>query len=417
MSKHADEVDDAEKKRAPDKKKKKHEKAGQQDTMAGITDWAERHVGPGSVRKASEHLPHPLRIPTGIFAVDYMIGGGLPIWGVSGFYGPESGGKTTACAGVVSSVQNTCWSCMNHVLFCSCKSPTLQDAFWVDAEGDLDYDWIKAQGVDLDRLYVAVPETVEQAKMMMRLAIKVPNCGAVILDSLATLVPMVELSEDASYSQQPGTQAVAIGKLVRSFRGDIQQETLKGHRCLGLFTTQIRMKIGQMFGSPESYFAGGWASRHNWSLLLRFSQLSMDAEVAKRYKVDGVDHATLHSVVVKKKKVRIFAPHAKYIRANENIDGLGLRRGQINDFQSIMKFAEEFGLFRESPDTPGKHMLLDLDGVAKKADLKTLFERHPEYYYRTKAAIIIAKNQKYESTPYHVSVPDDDLEVDSEDSL
>jgi len=195
----------------------------------------ERQFGKGSIMRLgqNEALSIPA-IPTGSLAVDHAIGiGGLPRGRVVEIYGPESSGKTTLALSAVGQAQ---------------KAGGV--AAFIDAEHALDAEYAKKLGVDLDNLLVSQPDHGEQALEIAEMLVRSNAVDAVVIDSVAALVPRAELEGEMGDSHV-GLQARLMSQALRKLTAIVA----KSKTCL-IFINQIREKIGVMFGSPETTTGG-----------------------------------------------------------------------------------------------------------------------------------------------------------------
>jgi len=191
----------------------------------------ERQFGAGAVMRlgTSDIQPWP-SIPTGALSLDMILGnGGLPLGRVVEIYGTEASGKSTISLSVVAQAQKMGLKCA-----------------YIDAEHALDPVYMQALGVDLDELLLSQPDYGEEALEIADKLIRTGEIGVVIIDSVAALVPKAELEGDME-SNQMGLQARMMAKGLRKIVGLADE-----HKTLVIFINQIRMKIGVMFGNPET---------------------------------------------------------------------------------------------------------------------------------------------------------------------
>jgi recombination protein RecA len=173
-------------------------------------------------------------IPTGSIALDAALGvGGVPRGRVVEIYGPESSGKTTLTLHVVAEAQKIGGT-----------------AAFVDAEHALDPIYAEKLGVDMDELLVSQPDTGEQALEITDMLVRSGAVDVVVVDSVAALTPKAEIEGDMGDSHV-GLQARLMSQALRKLTGNIQRSN-----CLVIFINQIRMKIGVMFGNPETTTGG-----------------------------------------------------------------------------------------------------------------------------------------------------------------
>ena len=204
-------------------------------TLENALKQIENQFGKGTIMKlgAREAVEVP-SISTGSFGLDKALGiGGLPKGRVVEIYGPESSGKTTLTLQIIAECQKAGGS-----------------AAFIDAEHALDPEYAKALGVDIDELLLSQPDTGEQALEVTDMLVKSGSLDVIVVDSVAALVPRAELEGDMGDSHV-GLQARLMSQALRKITGSIQKSN-----TLVIFINQIRMKIGVMFGSPETTTGG-----------------------------------------------------------------------------------------------------------------------------------------------------------------
>jgi len=195
----------------------------------------ERQFGKGSVMRMGEVQAQKMdTISTGSLGLDIALGiGGLPKGRVIEIYGPESSGKTTLTLQAIAECQKDGGT-----------------AAFVDAEHALDPVYAEALGVDLDSLLVSQPDTGEQALEICDMLVRSGAVDLVVIDSVAALTPKAEIEGDMGDSHM-GLQARLMSQALRKLTGNIKRTN-----CTVIFINQIRMKIGVMFGSPETTTGG-----------------------------------------------------------------------------------------------------------------------------------------------------------------
>jgi len=197
----------------------------------------ERQFGKGSVMRMGDEgsIPRDIDvISTGSLGLDVALGiGGLPKGRVVEIYGPESSGKTTLALQAVS-------ACM----------ATGGTAAFVDAEHALDPIYAEKLGINVDELLVSQPDTGEQALEITDMLVRSGAVDVVVVDSVAALTPKAEIEGDMGDSHM-GLQARLMSQALRKITGNIKRSN-----CLVIFINQIRMKIGVMFGNPETTTGG-----------------------------------------------------------------------------------------------------------------------------------------------------------------
>src|SRR5712691_8031893 len=196
----------------------------------------DRAFGKGSVMKLGqrERAVDADAVSTGSLGLDIALGiGGLPRGRVVEVYGPESSGKTTLALHVVAEIQK--------------KGGV---AAYVDAEHALDPGYARKLGVDIDELLISQPDTGEQALEITDTLVRSGGVDIVVIDSVAALTPRAELEGEMG-DQLPGLQARLMSQALRKLTGSISKSN-----TIVLFINQIRMKIGIMFGNPETTTGG-----------------------------------------------------------------------------------------------------------------------------------------------------------------
>ena len=216
--------------RAPEKSDEEKKKA-----LDAALDMLQRSYGKGAVMKLGDQAVQPMEaISTGSVGLDIALGiGGLPRGRVIEIYGPESSGKTTLALQTVAEAQKKGGVCA-----------------FVDAEHALDPSYAKKLGVDLDELLVSQPDTGEQALEITDKLVQSGAVDVVIVDSVAALTPKAELEGEMGDSL-PGLQARLMSQALRKLTGSMSRSN-----TMVVFINQIRMKIGVMFGSPETTTGG-----------------------------------------------------------------------------------------------------------------------------------------------------------------
>ena len=207
----------------------------------------ERSYGKGAIMRMGEDSFSSTieAIPTGAINLDAAIGiGGIPRGRISEIYGPESSGKTTLCLQVIANAQR-----LGGI------------AAFVDAEHALDVGYARKLGVDVDNLLVSQPDTGEQALEIAEVLIRSSAIDVVVIDSVAALVPRAEIEGEMG-DTHVGLQARLMSQALRKLTGAVSRSNTSV-----IFTNQIRIKVGVMFGSPETT-SGGRALKFYASLRL-----------------------------------------------------------------------------------------------------------------------------------------------------
>ena len=220
---------------ADSKKTRRDDADGRQAALNAVMDQVEKQFGKGSLMRLGDHpMANIETISTGSLSLDIALGiGGLPCGRIVEIYGPESSGKTTLTLEVIAQAQKMGKNC-----------------FFIDAEHALDPEYARKLGVDIDNLYLSQPDTGEQALEICDMVVRSGAMDVVVIDSVAALTPKAEIEGDMGESHV-GLQARLMSQALRKLTASIQAAN-----CLVIFINQIRMKIGVMFGNPETTTGG-----------------------------------------------------------------------------------------------------------------------------------------------------------------
>lgn len=203
--------------------------------IAAAIAQVEKQFGKGSIMKMGDNTALAIEsISTGSLGLDLILGvGGLPRGRVTEIYGPESSGKTTLALSTIAQAQRRGMTCA-----------------FIDAEHALDPVYAAALGVNVGEVYISQPDSGEQALEITETLVRSGGFDVVVVDSVAALVPKAELEGEMGDSL-PGLQARLMSQALRKLTGAV-----KNSGCLLIFVNQLRMKIGVMFGNPETTTGG-----------------------------------------------------------------------------------------------------------------------------------------------------------------
>ncbi|MDP4535513.1 recombinase RecA [Alkalimonas collagenimarina] len=206
-----------------------------QKALTAALGQIERQFGKGSIMRLGDSTALDIEsVSTGSLGLDIALGiGGLPYGRIVEIYGPESSGKTTLTLQVVAEAQKAGKTCA-----------------FIDAEHALDPIYASKLGVDVDNLLVSQPDTGEQALEICDMLVRSAAVDIVIVDSVAALTPKAEIEGDMGDSHM-GLQARLMSQALRKLTANIKRSN-----TLCIFINQIRMKIGVMFGNPETTTGG-----------------------------------------------------------------------------------------------------------------------------------------------------------------
>lgn len=219
-----------------DSKKGSGMTAEKSKALAAALSQIEKQFGKGSIMRlgAGEAVEDIQVVSTGSLGLDIALGvGGLPRGRVVEIYGPESSGKTTLTLQVIAEMQKLGGT-----------------AAFIDAEHALDVQYAGKLGVNVQELLISQPDTGEQALEIVDALVRSGSIDMIVIDSVAALVPKAEIEGEMGDSL-PGLQARLMSQALRKLTG-----TIKRTNCLVVFINQIRMKIGVMFGNPETTTGG-----------------------------------------------------------------------------------------------------------------------------------------------------------------
>ena len=224
-----------------------------------LSDITKRY-GDGAIMRLGEaHLLTVEAIPTGALSLDMALGvGGIPRGRITEIYGPESSGKTTICQHIVAEAQKLGGTCA-----------------YVDMEHALDTLYASRCGVNVDSLLISQPDTGEQALEITETLVRSGAVDVIVIDSVAALVPRAEIEGDMGDSPM-GMQARLMSQALRKLSGAIKQTN-----TAVVFTNQLRLKIGVMFGNPETT-TGGMALKFYASVRLdvrRIQSIKLGPEI------------------------------------------------------------------------------------------------------------------------------------------
>jgi len=281
-------------------------KDGREQALKTTLATIQKRFGDGAIMRLGEarHLQVET-IPTGALALDLALGvGGVPRGRVVEIYGPESSGKTTLCQHIIAEAQKQGGICA-----------------FIDMEHALDPIYAEKCGVDVNNLYVAQPDTGEQALEIAEALIRSGTMDVVVVDSVAALVPRAEIEGEMG-DAHVGLQARLMSQALRKLSGIIKQAN-----TVVIFTNQLRMKIGVMFGNPETTSGG--------NALKFYASVRLDIRSIQAIKTGGETIGNRTRVKVKKNKVAPPFTECEFdIMYNEGISRTG----------DVLDLAVEYGL-------------------------------------------------------------------------
>ncbi|HMJ51649.1 MAG TPA: recombinase RecA [Polyangiaceae bacterium] len=324
--------------------------------IAGV----EKEFGKGAIMRLKDgeslHEEIPV-VPTGSVGLDVALGiGGYPRGRIVEIYGPESSGKTTLTLHAIASVQ---------------KQGGV--AAFIDAEHALDVTYAKKLGVKTDELLISQPDYGEQALEIADMLVRSNAVDLVVVDSVAALVPKAEIEGDMGDSHV-GTQARLMSQALRKLTGTVARS-----QCLLMFINQIRMKIGVMFGSPETT-TGGNALKFYATVRLDIRRIGAIKEAATIDKKEpGVVGNRTRVKVVKNK----MAPPFREVEF-DILYGQGISRaGDVLDLASEADIIEKSGAwFSFQSERIGQG----------RENARTYLEQHPDMLDKAEALLLAKHN-------------------------
>lgn len=316
-----------------------------QKALAAALGQIEKQFGKGSIMRLGDNRTMDVEtISTGSLSLDIALGaGGLPMGRIVEVYGPESSGKTTLTLELIAAAQREGKTCA-----------------FIDAEHALDPVYAKKLGVDIDALLVSQPDTGEQALEICDALARSGAIDVMVVDSVAALTPKAEIEGEMGDSHM-GLQARMLSQAMRKLTGNLKQSN-----CMCIFINQIRMKIGVMFGNPETTTGGN---------ALKF-YASVRLDIRRTGSIKEGDEVVGNETRIKVVKNKIAAP---FKEANTQIMyGQGFNReGELVDLGVKHKLVEKAGAwYSYNGDKIGQgkanacKYLRDNTHIAKELDTK-----------------------------------------------
>lgn len=282
-----------------------------QKALAAALGQIEKQFGKGSIMRLGDNRTMDVEtISTGSLSLDIALGaGGLPMGRIVEIYGPESSGKTTLTLELIAAAQREGKTCA-----------------FIDAEHALDPVYAKKLGVDIDALLVSQPDTGEQALEICDALARSGAIDVMVVDSVAALTPKAEIEGEMGDSHM-GLQARMLSQAMRKLTGNLKQSN-----CMCIFINQIRMKIGVMFGNPETTTGGN---------ALKF-YASVRLDIRRTGSVKEGDEVVGNETRIKVVKNKIAAPFKQ--ADTQILYGQGFNReGELIDLGVKHKLIEKAG--------------------------------------------------------------------------
>jgi recombination protein RecA len=279
--------------KADDKKASlaENQASGKQQAISMALEQIQRQYGKGSIMRMGENASIPIEgISTGVMPLDIALGGkGVPKGRIVEIYGPESSGKTTLCLSLIAETQRNGGT-----------------TAFIDAEHALDPEWAAVLGVKVEDLLISQPDNGEQALEIAETLVRSGAVDLLVVDSVAALVPRAEIEGDMGDAQM-GLHARLMSQALRKLTGVVSKS-----KTIVVFTNQLRLKIGVMFGNPETT-TGGMALKF-------YASVRMDVRKIETIKKNNEVVGTRVRVKIVKNKIAPPFREAEFVINSSGID-------------------------------------------------------------------------------------------------
>lgn len=310
-----------------------------------------------AVQNDNEKYGDMTRLPFGVFPLDYILGGGMPYNRITEIWGKESSGKTMLALKAANQAMHK-WQDKNVVL--------------IDFEQAFDKAWYEAFIDFPDRLIVFTPDTTEEAADMMEACVSAGDVSMVIFDSLGALISGNEL-ESSAEKMAVGGQSMIIGRLCRKILARLKTQEAHGNIVNVIFINQLRFKIGQMFGNPETR-PGGQVLKH---------LVSLSIKVYGKDKTDkaGFPYAKNISCTIEKRKIPILSRSTDFDMAVVNGE---FRIGHVECMNQFLGWCKDLGQLENT----GKGFKFFGEIYEKQKDITNMLLACEDDYIKYQAKLI-----------------------------
>ncbi len=293
-----------------------------QEAVKAALAQIEKKYGQGAIMKMGDVGKIDIaRTPTGSISLDMAIGGGIPKGRILEIYGPESSGKTTLTLHMIAQSQKMGGQ-----------------AAFIDAEHALDPEYARSIGVDIDNLLISQPDTGEQALEIVETLVRSNAVDIIVIDSVAALVPAAEIEGEMGDAQM-GLQARLMSQALRKLAGIISKSNVTV-----IFLNQLRMKIGVMFGNPETTTGG--------NALKFYASIRMDIRKIANIEIGTGDDKEVIGSRVRVKIVKNKTAPPFRVAEFDVMYGSGISyEGDILDIASKFEVVKKSGAFYTYGDT------------------------------------------------------------------
>lgn len=338
-------------KKSSETNKKTNDADGKTKALDLALDTIQKQHGKGSIMRLGEGYGEDVEtIPSGSLSLDLALGGGIPRGRIVEIYGPESSGKTTVTLHAISQIQK--------------QGGT---AAFIDAEHALDPQYAKRIGVDTDDLLLSQPDNGEQALEIVETLVRSNAVDLIVVDSVAALVPRAEIEGEMGDSHM-GLQARLMSQALRKLTGVISRS-----KATVIFINQIRMKIGVMFGNPETTTGG--------NALKFYSSVRMDIRrISQIKKGDDIIGNRTRVKVVKNKMAPPFRQAEFDIMYNKGISLTG----------DVLDLGVKYGLVEKS----GPWFTVDEQKFSGRESVRKYLEENPKIIEKLSADVKSAAQQE-----------------------
>lgn len=362
-------------------------------TISTLKKALQKKFGEETIENGVDNKPVE-RLPFGIFALDFMMGGGIPIGKQTIMFGPEASGKSNLALKLVASMQS-------HYPEKTCV--------YVDLEGGYDSQWAQAFGVDTEKLLLVRPDHAEDAVDIVTEMTRAEDLGLLVIDSIAALTPERELETSSSKIQVGGvTQLVGrLNRVVNQNQNKLLKQNFFGATVV--YINQLRDKVGVIYGSPET-MPGGRSNKHFSTCILRVAgKMDYDKSLSE-------DIAAFQKITVTKKKARMMT-FGSGCEFNLPIANMGDHViGQPDNWPIYKQYLYQFSLLTK--ESPTSYILFG-HSYKTLTELRSCLETDRELSERTQREIFSYAEQEFKwknHTPVTAPLPKNESSENLEES-